>query len=232
MKNGLGEVQTVVLFGTSSDIGNAIVETIPKSLDSRVIRIGKNQKSDFNLEMSKQLSEDELRASLPSEDIDIAVFASGSLSANSEIPLNSSTMEMLNINFNNTLLGISIVAERMTTQGHGTIVVLSSMATARPRMSNFIYGATKTGLDFYVRGLMSLCKGTNITILLVRPGFVFTKLTASHKPAPFSISPQKLASIVSGHFFGTSKIIYTPRGLKWIYFLLKTFPSSIVFKIK
>lgn len=232
MKNGLGEVQNIVLFGTSSEIGNAIIESIPQTSDSTVTRIGINSKSDVILDLSKPLSVIEFQAALPSEDIDVAVFASGTMSVNPKVCLSDATLEMFNINFNNTALGISLIVDKMISQGHGTVVVLSSMATARPRQSNFIYGATKSGLDFYVRGLISKFKNSNITILLVRPGFVFTKLTSNHSPAPFAISPKKLASEISENFFGKSKIIYTSKLLGLIYLVLKFLPSSIVFKIK
>ena len=43
--------------------------------------------------------------------------------------------------------------ERMRTQGHGTIVALSSVAGERARRSNFVYGSTKAGLDAFFSGL-------------------------------------------------------------------------------
>lgn len=232
MKNGLGEVQNIVLFGSSSEIGNAIVESIPQTSDSRITRIGVSSKSDVTLDLSRPLSIREFRAVLPSNDIDVAVFASGTMNPNPGISLSDTTLEMFNVNFNNTVLGISLLVEKMINQGHGTLVVISSIATANPRRTNFIYGATKAGLDFYVRGLISQTRNSNITILLIRPGFVFTKLTANHTPAPLAISPQKLASCISKNFFRKSKIVYTSNLLRFIYFILKSFPSSIVFKIK
>ena len=38
-------------------------------------------------------------------------------------------------------------------QGHGTLVVLSSVAGERVRRSNFVYGSTKAGLDGFAQGL-------------------------------------------------------------------------------
>ena len=37
------------------------------------------------------------------------------------------------------------VAAQLRTQGHGTLVVLSSVAGVRTRASNFVYGSTKAG---------------------------------------------------------------------------------------
>jgi len=45
------------------------------------------------------------------------------------------------------------IVERMRRQGHGTVVVLSSVAGERVRKSNFAYGASKAGLDGFSQGL-------------------------------------------------------------------------------
>ena len=44
-------------------------------------------------------------------------------------------------------------AQRMRAQGHGTLVVLSSVAGERARRSNFVYGSSKAGLDAFSQGL-------------------------------------------------------------------------------
>ena len=66
----------------------------------------------------------------------------------------------------------------MRAQGHGTIVVLSSVAAIRPRKANFVYGAAKAGLDAFGRGLADSLHGTGVDVLLVRPGFVIGRMTA------------------------------------------------------
>ena len=57
-------------------------------------------------------------------------------------------------------------------QGHGVLVVLSSVAAERPRQSNFVYGAAKAGLDALCRRLAEDLRGTGVSVLVVRPGFV------------------------------------------------------------
>jgi NAD(P)-dependent dehydrogenase (short-subunit alcohol dehydrogenase family) len=44
------------------------------------------------------------------------------------------------------------VARHIRRQGHGTLVVLSSVAGERVRRSNFVYGSTKAGLDAFSQG--------------------------------------------------------------------------------
>ena len=60
----------------------------------------------------------------------------------------------------NYLGGVSIlrlVATRMTGQGQGRVVVLSSAAALLPRAGQAVYASTKAGLDSYRRGLASSC---------------------------------------------------------------------------
>ena len=43
-----------------------------------------------------------------------------------------------------------LLAEKFRTQGHGNIIALSSVAGQRVRRSNFVYGAAKAGMDGFV----------------------------------------------------------------------------------
>ena len=60
----------------------------------------------------------------------------------------------------------------MLAQGHGTIVVLSSVAAERGRRSNFVYGSSKAGLDTFCQGLADRLHASGVRLLVVRPGFV------------------------------------------------------------
>ena len=63
-------------------------------------------------------------------------------------------------------------------QGHGRLVVLSSVAGERVRKANYVYGSTKAGLDGFAQGLGDALAGTGASVLVVRPGFVHSKMTA------------------------------------------------------
>ena len=66
----------------------------------------------------------------------------------------------------------------LQTQGHGSLVVLSSVAGERARRANFIYGSSKAGLDAFAQGLGDALHGTGVHVMVVRPGFVRTRMTA------------------------------------------------------
>jgi decaprenylphospho-beta-D-erythro-pentofuranosid-2-ulose 2-reductase len=99
----------------------------------------------------------------------------------------------------------------MRAQGHGTIVVLSSIAAVRPRKANFVYGAAKSGLDAFGRGLADSLHGTGVDVLLVRPGFVIGRMTAGMTPAPLATTPAAVGAAVAARLRGTS-----PGGQVWV----------------
>jgi decaprenylphospho-beta-D-erythro-pentofuranosid-2-ulose 2-reductase len=63
-------------------------------------------------------------------------------------------------------------------QGHGRMVVLSSVAGVRVRRANFVYGSAKAGLDAFATGLGESLRGSGASVMVVRPGWVATKMTA------------------------------------------------------
>ena len=64
------------------------------------------------------------------------------------------------------------------------IVALSSVAGERVRRSNFVYGSTKAGMDGFYLGLGEALRGTGARVLVVRPGFVHTKMTEGRDAGP------------------------------------------------
>ena len=85
----------------------------------------------------------------------------------------------------------------MRDQGHGTIVVLSSIAAIRPRKANLVYGATKAALDAFGRGLADSLHGSGVRVLLIRPGFVIGRMTAGMVPAPLATTPAAVGQAVA-----------------------------------
>jgi len=86
---------------------------------------------------------------------------------------------------NDNSRGVAVMlplAERIKRQGHGTIVVLSSVAGERARKSNYVYGASKAGIDAFAQGLGDSLGGTGVHVMVGRPGFVRTKMTAGPTP--------------------------------------------------
>ncbi len=112
-------------------------------------------------------------------------------------------------------------------QGHGTVVVLSSVAAERARASNAIYGAAKAGLDALAQGLADEVTGTSVRVLVVRPGFVTTRMTAGLKPAPLSTSPQAVADATVAALDGRKRTVWVPGALRYVFAVLRHLPGPV-----
>ncbi len=86
------------------------------------------------------------------------------------------------------------LAAAMREAGRGALVVFSSIAGARVRRANYVYGSAKAGLDGFASGLADALHGTGVRLLIVRPGFVIGRMTEGMTPAPLSSTPSQVAA--------------------------------------
>ena len=88
------------------------------------------------------------------------------------------------------------------------------MAGERVRASNAIYGAAKAGLDGLVQGLADSVAGSGVRVLVVRPGFVTTRMTAGLEPAPMSTTADAVALATLAALEGRAHTIWVPGKLR------------------
>jgi decaprenylphospho-beta-D-erythro-pentofuranosid-2-ulose 2-reductase len=112
-------------------------------------------------------------------------------------------------------------------RGSGTMVVLSSVAAERPRASNAIYGAAKAGLDALAQGLADATAGTGVRVLVVRPGFVASKMTAGLKPPPMSSTPEEVATATVEAVAGSAHTVWVPGRLRYVFAVLRHLPRPL-----
>ena len=128
------------------------------------------------------------RAAFAGGDIDVAVVAFGLLGEPERAWTDPDhVLELAEVNYTAPVhLGV-LLADRMRAQAHGRIVALSSVAGERVRRSNFVYGSTKAGLGRLLprpgRGAAPFRR----RVLVVRPGFVRSKMTAGLDDAPLAV---------------------------------------------
>ncbi len=106
-------------------------------------------------------------------------------------------LEIIQTDFVAQVNVLTIVSNLLRAQGSGQIVVFSSIAGARVRRANYVYGSAKAGLDGFATGLSDALRGTGVELLVVRPGFVIGRMTEGMTPVPlFSSTPDEVASAV------------------------------------
>jgi decaprenylphospho-beta-D-erythro-pentofuranosid-2-ulose 2-reductase len=116
-------------------------------------------------------------------------------------------------------------------QGYGRLVVLSSVAVERPRGQNAVYGAAKAGLDALAQGLADANASTHVRVLVVRPGFVKTRMTAGLTPAPFSTTPEVVARAVVKALNSGAHTIWVPGTLRFLFSVLRHLPRRLYRKL-
>jgi decaprenylphospho-beta-D-erythro-pentofuranosid-2-ulose 2-reductase len=160
--------------------------------------------------------------------VDLAISAAGVLLPQADLdrdPQGAALLVQSNLTGHVSML--LALAGHMRARRHGTLVVLSSVAAARPRRANFVYGAAKAGLDAFARGLADHLHGTGVHVLLVRPGFVTGRMTAGLTPAPLSSTPAQVGQAVAAALARGAHTVWVPRPLAALALAMKLVPRPL-----
>lgn len=159
---------------------------------------------------------------------DVVVLAIGLLAAQSGLDADPGELRrVMRVNFEGSGSLLVESMRRLTEQRTGTAVVLSSVAAERPRASNPIYGAAKAGLDALAQGLADASAASGVRVLVVRPGFVFTRMTTGLDPAPMATTPQAVAEATVQALWGRAHTVWVPGRLRLVFALLRHLPRSL-----
>jgi decaprenylphospho-beta-D-erythro-pentofuranosid-2-ulose 2-reductase len=88
-----------------------------------------------------------------------------------------------------------------------------------------VYASTKAGLDAFALGLGSRLAPSGAQVLVVRPGFVRTRMTAGMSELPFATDADTVAGEVLRGLDRGSRCIYAPRVLRWVSMLIRLAPT-------
>ena len=122
---------------------------------------------------------------------------------------------------------LTLLAARMKAARRGRLVVFSSVAGARVRRANYVYGSAKAGLDGFASGLSDALHGSGVRLLIVRPGFVVGRMTAGMKPAPLSSTPEQVAAATARALASGRRTVWVPRALCPLFFGLRLLPQGL-----
>lgn len=162
------------------------------------------------------------------EEVDLVVVAVGELGHQDEDETDAARVgRMFTVNATWPAAAMAVTARLLRGQGHGRIMVLSSVAGYRVRRSNFVYGAAKAGLDGFAIGLGASLRGTGTSVHVVRPGFVRTKMTEGRAAAPFAVGPDRVAQDAIRGLEQGRRVIWSPGVLRGVFGLLGLLPDAV-----
>lgn len=251
MNDALGTPQSVLILGGGSDIAGALTRLLVASRVRTVVLAGRPGSSSLSAAAAEahtlgvpdvqvvdfDAADPASHAKVIDEiwdrcgDIDLVLVAFGVLGDQEEAEAEpSSAIEVATTNFTGSVTSGLAVARRLRAQGHGTLVALSSVAGERVRRANFVYGATKAGMDGFFQGLADSLVGSGARVIVVRPGFVTTKMTAGMSPAPLATTPEAVASAIVdalGSAGGSGTTVWVPAALRPVFAVMRHLPRAV-----
>lgn len=246
MLDALGSPQSLLLLGGNSDIGLA---TARRLVDDRcklvILAVREPERASeaaeelrtrgaevevVRFDATETASHGKLMGDLFERhaDIDLAILAFGVLGDQAEFDDDPElAASAVTTNYTGAVSSGLAVAAQMREQGHGTIVFLSSVAAERARSSNFVYGSSKAGMDAFAQGLSDSLASSGIHVMIVRPGFVASRMTEGMKSQPFSTTPEAVAEAVTTGLTRRSRTIWVPGILRYVFMTMRHLPVPL-----
>jgi len=161
-------------------------------------------------------------------DLSVVVVAVGVLADEKGVDADPvAVADAVSVNMGGTMAALTVAASRLRDQGHGILVVLSSVAGFLVRSDNPIYGASKAGLDAYACAIGELLRPFGVSVLVVRPGFVRTSMTAGMAERPMTIAASDVARAVVSAMHRDGGVVWVPRIAGVVFPLLRASPAGV-----
>lgn len=247
MINAVGVPKSVLVLGGSSEIGLAITAEYLKKGPMRVVLAtmpgdpaGEAAVETMKAAGASSVERIDFDALTPDThpavidqafaggDIDVAIVAFGVQGVDEEVWQDQrKAVFTANINYTAAVSVGVLLGQKMREQGHGQIIAMSSVAGERVRRSNFVYGSTKAGLDGFYLGLGEALRPFGARVLVVRPGFVRSKMTAGMAEAPLAVTPDEVAAATVGAIRDRKELIWVPNAFRYVMSGLRHVPRPL-----
>ena len=246
MIDATGRPRALLLLGGTSDIALALAEAYAARTTGLRVTLAarpspRREEAVRRLEASgcavrevdlearsPESHEAAVRAAASEGDVDIAVVAYGLLGDNEQAWTDvEAGVEMAQVNYVGPVAAGIALGALVREQGHGVVVALSSVAGERPRRSNFVYGSTKAGFDAFYTGLGDALREHGGHVLVVRPGFVRSKMTEGLDPAPLATDPEAVATAVVAAVDARKEQVWVPGTMRPVMSVLRHLPRPV-----
>lgn len=246
MMNAVGDPQRILLLGGTSEIGLAIVDEYLRHVRADVVLACRPGDPDADAAVARLAGHAGgvrvidfdaadpgshaavLDAAWADGDVDLAIVAFGVLGDQEELwQDHGKAVAAVDVNFTGAVSVGVLLGQRMRAQGHGQIVAMSSAAGQKVRRSNFVYGATKAGLDGFYTNLGQALADAGVKVLVVRPGQVRTRMSAGVKEAPLTVDPEDVAKLVYAGVRKGRAVVWAPPAFEAVMLVLRHIPGPI-----
>lgn len=249
--DAVGNPQTVLLLGGTSEIGLAICERYLRDAPVNVILAALPDDPGREAAVAQMRSAGAKSVRLvdfdavatdthpavidecfSAGDVDVAIVAFGLLGDAEELWQNQrKAVQIAEINYTAAVSVGVLLGEKMRNQGFGQIIAMSSAAGERVRRSNFVYGSTKAGLDGFYLGLGEALREFGVHVLVIRPGQVRTRMSAHVKEAPLTVDKEYVANLAVSASARGKDLVWAPGAFRYVMMVLRHIPRSIFRKL-
>jgi decaprenylphospho-beta-D-erythro-pentofuranosid-2-ulose 2-reductase len=251
VNDALGHPQTVLVLGGGSDIARAIVRSLIAKRTHTVILAGRAGSASLASAAAEaqtlgaKVETVDFDAADPAShtavidgvweghpDIDLVLLAFGVLGDQAACESDpAAAINVATINYTGAVTAGLATARRLRAQGHGKLVVLSSVAGERVRRANFVYGSTKAGMDGFYQGLGDSLVGSGARVIVVRPGFVRSRMTEGMAAAPFATTTATVADTVVDALGSKREVVWVPGVLRYFMAVIRHLPRAAFRKL-
>lgn len=166
-------------------------------------------------------------------EIDVVLVAPGTLPDQVACETSATlTVREFGTNGLSAIAFLTLVAQRMQSQGRGTIAAISSVAGDRGRQSNYVYGAAKGALSIFLGGMRQRLAKSGIAVVTIKPGFVDTPMTREFKKGLLWASPQSVARGIVHAIDRRRNVVYLPWFWWGIMLIIKHVPEPLFKRIR
>jgi decaprenylphospho-beta-D-erythro-pentofuranosid-2-ulose 2-reductase len=249
--DAVGNPQTVLLLGGTSEIGLAICERYLRNARARIVlacmpedpgrddaaaqmkAAGARSVDLINFDALDTDSHPKvIDRAFTDGDVDVAIVAFGVLGDAEELWQNQrKAVQAAEINYTAAVSVGVLLGEKMRAQGFGQIIAMSTVAGERVRRSNFVYGSTKAGLDGFYLGLGEALREYGVHVLVIRPGQVRTRMSAHIKEAPLTVDKEYVANLAVTASAKGKELVWAPGTFRYVMVVLRHIPRSIFRKL-
>jgi len=251
MLDAVGNPQTILLLGGTSEIGLAICERYLRTASARIVLAampddpGRDDAlaqmkaagaTDVELIDFEALDTDThpnvIDQAFANSDVDVAIVAFGLLGDAEELWQNQrKAVRIAEVNYTAAVSVGVLLGEKMRKQGFGQIIAMSTVAGERVRRSNFVYGSTKAGLDGFYLGLGEALRPCGVRVLVIRPGQVRTRMSAHIKEAPLTVDKEDVAELAVRSAAKGKDLVWAPPAFRYVMMVLRHIPRPIFRKL-